>query len=220
MCFKDAIFDLDGTLIDTAPDILNCIALAYDEVTGKIPENIEVGIIGPPLQDVFKNLTPDLTKTAIDKLVLAFSKCYDNCSFKRTKPYDQTVKLLHTLINNGISIFIATNKRRSPTLRLLESMGMPNFKEIITVDSRGTNLDKREMLDTIIKNCRLNKLETVYIGDRGSDIISAKLAGIASIAVLWGYGTESAIRGAKPDFVVANTEELQRILLPSSPRHT
>ena len=76
----------------------------------------------------------------------------------------------------------------------------------------GSKTDKQEIIEEIIEELKLNKEETVMIGDRKFDIIGAKKCKVDSIGVLYGYGTRDEINREKPEFTALNPNEIYKII--------
>ena len=213
MRFASAVFDLDGTLLNTSQDIMDCLGIAYKKTVGKLPPGFKRTAIGPSLREMIVGLSPGFSDEEVEKVAVAFRECYDASDYPKTKPYPGMPELLADL-SMGIDLFVATNKRKFPAIRVLELKKMNFFKDIVTIDyGAGPKIEKTQMLEILIEKWKLEKGKTVYVGDTASDVISAAGAGIESVAVLWGYENGTGIRKAKPGYLVKNSEELRSLLL-------
>ncbi len=119
---KNVIFDLDGTLVDSAPDIIETLSQAYRQVCPTIRISISRSIIGPPLSEMIKILTPDLDDQTQQKIIAIFRMIYDSSEYPKTKPYPGIISLLKLLGKNKCRIFLVTNKPSQPTKQILEKL--------------------------------------------------------------------------------------------------
>lgn len=80
---KNIIFDLDGTLINSAGDIIHCLKNAYISIPEYSNMEISSSIIGPPLNELIKKITPEITEEQAQIVTKEFRNCYDNSSFRK-----------------------------------------------------------------------------------------------------------------------------------------
>jgi len=211
--FSHIIFDLDGTLIDSADDIIICIRKSIEKFPeiGKI--NIDRNIIGPPIREIINNLIPNLDEEVKNKILNYFKEYYYECNFDNTKLINGVLDLLNLLKRNKIKTFIATNKPIYPTQKILSKFDLTDFNQIVTIDSvPGKYLKKNEMIYKIIHDNNLNKEETIYVGDAVNDINAAKKNKIKSIGFLGGYGNANEIINANPNYFLRNMAEIIKII--------
>lgn len=212
MRFDCVIFDLDGTLLDTSPDILDCLAKAYEKTTGSVPPGLTVSAVGPSLSEMIRFLTPELSEEQLETVTSNFRASYDSSSYPKTKPYPGMLRLLKELSGRA-TLLVATNKRRTPTLRILDLMGMTCFKDIMTFDTEpGKKLEKSQSILILLERWKLEGAKTAYVGDTAADILAAKKAGVSAIAITWGYGNKAELAKNKPDYLVRNVAELKKAL--------
>jgi phosphoglycolate phosphatase len=213
--YQHIIFDLDGTLIDSAPSILHClgVALKKNKLESKIP--LTNSIIGPPLVDTLKLLAGADSPLILDELVDSFKDAYDGEGYKASIPYKGADEMLRALNNSDISVHVATNKRIIPTKKIIEHLSWGHFfNSIYALDAGGIRFNsKSDLLISIIKEKNLNPLRTVYVGDIKADYEAAKKAGMQFIFVEWGY--EKNKFSQFPVSVADTTELTKKILYPS-----
>lgn len=183
------IFDLDGTLIDSAPSILAGFAFALDSIGVEAKVPIENALIGPPLIETLSILSGLTSKTSLNKMAFAFKKYYDSTGYLQSLPYGGVEKALKSLREDGVSLHLATNKRFTPTLKILEYMNWSNlFSSIYTLDMLGRNFKtKGEMLTALIKDLKINNKHTLYVGDRNEDRLAAQENSLGFVWANWGY---------------------------------
>jgi phosphoglycolate phosphatase len=203
------IFDLDGTLIDSSEDIIFYLEKAIYSIPGFREIRVEKKHIGPPLIDVIKKIVPGIDDIIKNEILEKFKYYYDTSSFKKTKLFPDTIKLLRNLTKKNKQIFLVTNKRLVPTLRIIRLFKINYFTDIITSDILGEKkLNKVEMIQMITDKWRLLPYRTIMIGDTTEDIQAAQISGILSCAFINGYGDPEEMKKANPSFIYSNNEEL------------
>ena len=203
------IFDLDGTLIDSREDIIFYLEKAICSIPGFKDIRVSKKHIGPPLIDMIKIIVPDIDDIIKNEILQKFKYYYDTCSYKKTKLFPGTIKLLRNLSKKNKRIFLVTNKRLIPTLRIIRLFKINYFIDIITSDILGENkLNKVEMIQMIIDKWSLLPNKTIMIGDTTEDIQAAQISGILSCAFISGYGDPEEIKKVNPSFIYSNNEEL------------
>ncbi|MBL8447152.1 MAG: HAD hydrolase-like protein [Zoogloeaceae bacterium] len=188
--YPHIIFDLDGTLIDSAPAILSSFKLAF-ETAGRSPARpISPEIIGPPLRETLAILTAGNDSVLIDELAAAFASTYDSSGVRETAIYPGVAEALRALLTQGRTLYIATNKRIAPTLKILDFVGWNEFfHSVYALDSFDPRLpDKSALLARLLEIEGLNARDCIYIGDRAEDGQAARANHLPFLAVTWGYG--------------------------------
>lgn len=198
--YPHIIFDLDGTLIDSAPAILASFREAFAK-TGVSPmRTIDETIIGPPLKEALQQLAGSSDAALIGALEAAFKDSYDSEGYKATAAFAGVGDLLAELAAAGGTLSIATNKRIHPTRLILEHLGwLGHFTHVYALDLFTPRLpDKAAMIARLLADQGIAKAQAIYIGDRSEDGESADANDLPFIAVTWGYGslTPSEIRPA------------------------
>lgn len=183
------IFDLDGTLFDSAPEILVCLKKALQLNNIDINDNLNKSIIGPPLKEALKNLVQKKDNVKIDKIIENFIELYDSDYCYKTKLYSgvkETLKILEKKKN----LILITNKRIVPTEKMLKNSKIIElFDNYFSVDINDqSKKDKSTLISKTIKDYKINPNNTVYIGDTMGDFIASKKNNIKFIYAGWGYG--------------------------------
>jgi phosphoglycolate phosphatase len=208
------VFDLDGTLVDSRPEIVRAMRQAWHAEMGAEPFPDERLRIGPPLMATLAALAPSLDARALEGLASAFRASYDASDFSATLPYPGIVDALDALRSRGEMLAIATNKRRTPTRAIVARWFPDRFERIACVDgcvpddgaAPGT---KASMLEWLIRGA---PGETVMVGDSVADIRAARSVGVASIAVTWGYEDATELAAARPDHLVREVSSLLAVV--------
>lgn len=215
------IFDLDGTLIDSAPSILACMEKVIVDAgyTPVLP--LQVGLIGPPLMSTLATITGSSDSKLLQTLAAAFKDRYDSEGLRSTTPYPGIPDTLRQLHARGMKLHLATNKRSRPTLAILAMLGWHELFLSVTCQDSVTPgyAHKTLMLEHQLAEQGIDPSGAVYIGDTREDGSAAAANGLHFIAVDWGYGsfddwnsTSSWSRAATPAALI---NELQR---PASAR--
>ena len=210
--FKNALFDLDGTIIDSIQDILSCTQKAYEKegIIGINPEQKQTTL---PLLEYLRSLTPGLDTEIIEKVADNFRKVYDSSDYPKTKLYPLIKELLAELVEKGISIYLVTNKRLPPTLKILNKFGL-KFKAVVAPDLfEDRKMNKIEMIAYLIKNEKIRAQDAIYIGDAVSDVKSAGANGIVSLAVTYGSTGEAELLKSGAKYIARNVGEIKNIIL-------
>lgn len=185
------IFDLDGTLFDSASGILDCLREIFKINNIEATNHFNKSIIGPPLRESLKKLVQLKDINKIDKLMLDFVRLYDSKYCYKTKLY-KNVKETLEILKREKNIFLITNKRLVPTKIMLENQNIIDFFEsYFCVDpDNQKKKDKSTLIRNTIKDLKLNPKNTLYIGDTKDDFIASNKNNIKFIYAGWGYGAK------------------------------
>jgi phosphoglycolate phosphatase len=208
-----AVFDLDGTLADTAPDLvatLNVIlgreglpALPLAEARNMIGHGARV-MLERGLEAAGREVTPD----RLDDLYRQFLVYYADHLCVGTRLFPGVVEALDALEADGFRFAVCTNKVEAHSVRLLEALGIAD--RFAAVCGRDTfpyvKPDPRHLILTI-KKAGGTPAEAVMIGDSRTDIVTAQAAGIPVVALPFGY-TDVPVQSLRPDMVIDHFDEL------------
>lgn len=209
--FQNYIFDMDGTLVDSSLEVLQCLKAACDINGAEInQDNFSSNVIGPPLKEIIQAITVESQNEELtSKIMSDFRRIYDNDENDKSSMYENTYEWLISLKKAGKRIFLATNKPTKPTFRLIRMLKLDFFEDIYTIDKYPEkHITKTEMITEILEKYNLENGSTVMIGDAPSDIKAAHNAGIKGVGVLWGYGDNKQPLVEISDFVINNVQEL------------
>ncbi len=185
----DVIFDLDGTLVDSAPSILLCLAeaLASQGIAPIVPLSSQV--IGPPLQETLRNISGCTDDKTIADMADTFVEQYDLSGYRQTQSFAGVEDMLQDLKDAGLRLHIATNKRLKPTRLILSHLGWSElFCEVYALDLRKPVFpNKSEMLKALLQDQHIVSSDAVYIGDRSDDWKAARANELPFVAAVWGY---------------------------------
>ena len=207
------LFDLDGTVTDSGEGIINCVdyalkALGINESDRKKLEYF----IGPPLKETFR-ISYNLTEEQAQFALLKYRERYNDVGIYENKVYDGIEDILKTLYEKNIKICLATSKPQVYAERILEHFGLKKYFSVICgSELDGRRVEKTDVIKYVLEN--LNKNDSpVMVGDRKFDVTSSHECGIKCIGVSYGYPETNELAEANADYIVADTNELKKILL-------
>ena len=187
------IFDLDGTLSDSAEGIVRSInytlpKLGFDEQ----PKEELLQYIGPHLTIIFERLTGKKDEDFLLNAIKIFRERYFSIGYRENKLYEGIKDVLKLLINRGNILCIATTKRTDIAKNVLRYFDIDKYFNRI----QGSDLypRKADLLRGMIDDPAINNRPMIMIGDRDSDFMAAREAGMPSLGVRWGYGSEEELR--------------------------
>jgi phosphoglycolate phosphatase len=187
------IFDLDGTLIDSSASILASFSRVFlaNSLVPKKP--MDSNIIGPPLMEILSHLSGITNKKKLDALAEEFKSDYDNIGYQGSRVFSGIKDMLTVLKDHEIKIYIATNKRILPTMKIIDFLNWNNFFEAVySLDSFSPALtSKIDVLSNIIEGKGLISNEVAYVGDTEEDRHAAMANNISFFMAAWGYGEKS-----------------------------
>lgn len=187
---KHVVFDLDGTLVDSAPSILASMLAAFNEEGIEPAQPLTPEIIGPSLKVAMASLLAEGSLDKLPRLTEAFKRHYDESGYLETRIYEGVPEMLRDLREMGCSLYIATNKRILPTRKIIDFIGWTDFFDgLYSLDYFEPVLqNKVAMLQRLFQELPKTYLRKIYIGDRAEDGIAAKKNGFNFIWASWGYG--------------------------------
>jgi len=212
--YKAILFDLDGTLADTAPGIRGCYRHALNAL-GKPPPTDDqfANVIGAPPLEIFKkrfNLNEQMAKHALD----IYRARYAKIGIKETKIYNGIPQLLNQLKKNGYFLGVATLKSNLFAKSMLINMGIADYFDVVKGMDSNDQLTKAAILEYCISILNILPKDSLLIGDSYYDSEGAKLSGMDFAAVIWGYGFTSEADTVKynPIFIAKAPEEIHNFL--------
>lgn len=217
MEYKYILFDLDGTLTDSATGIINSVIYALKKYGIDVNDrNSLYKFVGPPLVDSlekFYGFSKEEAKIALKY----YREYYREKGILESLVYDGLECLLKTLKDNNKTLIVATSKPQVFAEQVLEHFNIAKyFTYIAGSELDGKRINKGEVIKYALESCKITDLSTVImIGDREHDIIGAKQAGINSIGVLYGYGDRNELEKAGADFIADTVKDIEKVLLIS-----
>ena len=207
------IFDFDGTLVDSEA----LIRETFLKVTKKIvPHRLEFAkkiLIGPPLKETSIKILGNKHGKFLDEFINDFIKSHDKDVLIQTKAYENVYVTLNKLFQMGHKIAIATNKRKIPTIKIINYLGWDKF--FLTVECSDSEIKirgKENMIKSIIKKDN-DFNDAIFVGDTPGDGFVANLYKLKFIKANYGYGYNEEWSKVKIFKTINAIEELERIQL-------
>lgn len=209
------LFDLDGTITDSATGITRCVEYALNYFGIQVSDLHDLlPFIGPPLLDSFKefyHFTDEQAVIATEK----YRERYKDKGIYENELYPGIEELLVQARQNGKTVILATSKPEIFARRILDYFKLSDYFSFIA----GSGLDgslhtKTDVINYILQSNNITDLSrVVMIGDRKHDIIGAKNVGIDSIGVLYGFGDYDELSEAGATHIIKDIAELRNLLL-------
>lgn len=212
--YTHLLFDLDGTLTDSAPGILRSAAYALERFGIKVNDLNELyPFVGPPLEDSFMEFYGFSIADA-NKAVDIYHERYEKTGVYENKPYEGVHQCLDMLRSKGYRLALATSKPQDMTDVVLDKFDLrKHFDFIGARDNDGAMHTKADVINHVIAGMGIDdKSKAVMIGDRKYDIAGAIASGIDSIGLLLGYGSRDELATAGADYIVDDYDSLVRLL--------
>ncbi|HUD46692.1 MAG TPA: HAD family hydrolase [Candidatus Baltobacteraceae bacterium] len=211
---RSLILDLDGTLIDSRPGILDSFAVAANAVYPGLEFDPGKVVLGPPVRQMFQVLFPEAGEVEIEKLFRAFREHYDREGSLKTQLYDGARELLSLCDQRGIDLYIATNKPAHVTSAIVAHFKIDRyFRSVLAVDSVEPPFpSKTAIIRHLLRENDVDILATFYVGDSVEDAMAAAQCGIRFIWAAYGYGKLDAGAPTTPFGAIKTLGELARFL--------
>ena len=207
---KLAIFDLDGTLLNTITDLGKACNYALEKMGfATHPIQAYAYMVGNGVRNLMKKAQQDADEETIDKLLEYFKAYYNEHCLDTTKPYPGINELLENLRKKGVAVAVASNKYQEATEKIIAGC-FPEM-EFIAIEGQKEGRNRKpdpSIIFSVLQKFPVAKKDVIYIGDSGVDIECAKRACVESIGVSWGFRSAAELRRANADFVITNPSEL------------
>ena len=211
MKYKAAIFDLDGTLLDTLDDLWDAVNHTMDLYGFPHRTRDEVrSFVGNGVERLIELSVPDgLNNPKFTEAVASYRAYYAANSEHKTAPYAGVTGLIRKLLSDGIAVSVVSNKPHGSTVTLCAKY----FPDIAVVcgEREAEGIRRKPYPDTVFKaveDLGLQVTDCVYIGDSEVDIRTAANAGMDCISVLWGFRDEDYLREEGGTEFVRSADEL------------
>jgi phosphoglycolate phosphatase len=213
MAALTVVFDLDGTLIDTAPDLIETLNVVFTRdglppVDYAAARDMIGGGARRMIESALKLQGRVLADGAVDRMFADFIARYAAHIADRSQPFPGLDAALDRLAERGCRFAVCTNKLEGLSRLLLEALGLtPRFAAICGQDTFGMQKPDPEILRRTIQAAGGALQRAVMVGDSGIDIATARAAGVPIVAVDFGY-SETPIRNLRPDRLISHFNEL------------
>lgn len=209
------LFDLDGTLTDAAPGIVNGMRIVFDRFGIDQPDDATMRThLGPPLAVTWREHY-GFTDEQITQALAIYREYYHDVGMFENEVFDGIPQLLKQLRGDGITLATATSKPDFSATRIIEHFGLIEYFTFIgAANLEGTRDSKalviEHTLEQLEANARTHRI--LMVGDRHHDVHGAREHGIDTIGVLWGYGDAQELTEAGTIALVESPAHLAAVL--------
>jgi phosphoglycolate phosphatase len=209
------LFDLDGTIVDSAPGITATLAYMFEQLGRPIPTPSELlKYVGPPLLDSFRDYAGFDAAQSAEALAIYREKYLNVGAYDATQ-YPGVGLVLKAVHESPVPMSLATSKPETPATLILEHFNLARYFDIITgaSDDEVRSAKKDVVAEALVRLAAMGAdiSRPVLVGDREHDVQGAAANGVPTIFVEWGYGSIAEQAGSVA--VVSTPEELQTLLL-------
>lgn len=199
------LFDLDGTLVDSYPEISATLQRAVVECGLPSIAPPPRSCIGPPLDTLLPALLPGTEASALARVRVAFVRRYDASDYTLTRAFPGAHEVLAWLASHGVRAFVATAKRDLPTRRMLAALALDPFEGIACVDTlAGAARSKSDLVRDLMRDHALEPGSTWMVGDTASDLRAAHDHGVTAVAAAYGYGAPETLAAEHPHATISS----------------
>jgi phosphoglycolate phosphatase len=207
------LFDLDGTIADSAPGIVGALTATFVELGRPVPDDL-LKWVGPPILDSFRDfggMNDEESRHALG----VYRRIYLEGGVTDSAIFPGITGLLRDLHASDVGVGLATSKPESLARRILDHYALTEYFDVIAGASEDEkHSSKAEIVEEALRRLGAEGLDTshaVMVGDRGYDIAGAAEHGVPTIMVEWGYGSPAEATEALA--IVHSADQLRRLLL-------
>lgn len=210
MKFKTAIFDLDGTILDTIDDLANTMNYVL-EINGyplRTRDEVQARVGNGILNLIIKALPEAVSEQRQKELLTEFREHYAIHCADYTKPYEGIPELLHSLKEKGVTLAVVSNKADFAVKELCQQY-FPGIFDVTVGEREGVRKKPApDSVNEVLRILKCNPEDAVYIGDSEVDVATAVNAKMAGLFVLWGFRSRETLLQAGAETLISKPEEL------------
>lgn len=212
--YETVLFDLDGTLTDSACGITRCVSYALSTFGIEAEPSDLLSFVGPPLVESFRDRYGFSDHDAL-RAVEAYRERFGSVGMYENEVMPGVRELLDDLASAGCTLGVATSKPEHYAVPILEHFELADrFAAIAGAAMDGTLIAKADIIEEALRRLgEPDRSRVVMVGDRVHDVEGSRAAGVSVIGVAWGYAPEGELESARPDCIVATAEELKAVIL-------
>jgi len=215
--FAAALFDLDGTLIDSAQDVVAAVRYALNRVDPdrEPPEGNDILVqVGRPLEAILHELGYPADVAVTRRFVDTYRAHYAEHFREHTKPYPGVEDLLSRLRTAGVKLALVTTKHQSQADFTVAAFGLAGYFDYVHGWQEGRQHKPHpEPVQLALERLGEHPGAAIMVGDSELDIESAKAAGVATCAVTYGFRPAWFLRSFRPDFLVSKAADIVPIVV-------
>lgn len=211
--YRAVLFDLDGTLTDSGPGIMNCVQYALEKIGRPEPDVQKLRVfVGPPMIRQFMDYA-GIDEDEARQAVVYYRERYVPTGIFENSVYPGMSELLAFLKAKGYKVAVASSKPEFMVKTVLEHFELLQyFDELVGAAPDGSLTDKADVIREAMRRLGIpdeRKKEVLMIGDTRYDVEGAGKAGVDCVAVAYGYGEKRDLEAAAPLRIVDTVEELK-----------
>lgn len=209
---RTILFDLDGTLTDSAEGVINCFLPALKYFGLPIPDRADMSfVVGPPLRDSFLRL--GVKEEDVEKAVEIYRDRYVPTGMFENAPFPGISAMLAALKDAGHALYVATSKPEGMATEILKKFCLSGYFDKIYGASMDGSRDSKDKVIAYLLEELGHKENIIMIGDTHYDVEGAAVHGIPTIGVTWGYGKNEDMLAAGAIEIVDSPAQLLEKLI-------
>lgn len=209
------IFDWDGTLVDSVPNIVSALKLAAGDFGLPLLSDVSYrNIIGLSLGPALLQLYPHLDDSGLGGLRESYKDHHLRLERQASKPFSGVVNGLSALNDAGMLMAVATGKRRAGLQRSMAANGYQDFFHASRTADDAQSKPHPDMLEQLLKELEVPADQALMVGDSSFDMGMAKSAGIDGVAVTYGAQSRKELESWQPVMVADQFDEFIHWLMP------
>ena len=212
--YQVCLFDLDGTITDSAPGIVNSVIYALKKLGIEETDREKLlAFIGPPLTESFQKFY-GFSEEDSWKGVEYYREYYAEKGIFECTVYNGVEETLRKLKDSGKKLIVSTSKPEVYARQIIEHFGlMKYFDYVAGMELDGGRGTKAQVIEYALKNCQIKDVkEVLMIGDREHDVLGSKQFDIDCVGVLYGFGSREELENVDAKYIVSRPEELIDII--------
>jgi phosphoglycolate phosphatase len=210
MRYQYVFLDLDGTIMQTHPGLVNGLRYAQEQLNlPELPLERRDLYIGPSLHH-FAATTLGMNRQQADEMIAVFRKYYAEKGVRECAPFPGMLELMSTLRRAGAKVYVCTSKPTGPATTIARQFHF----DVDGIEGAGTDaMEKTEILSRLIERLGCNPADCVMVGDRYTDLEGGKICKTHTVGVRFGYAAPGELEGCEPDYIAENAQDLLDYLM-------
>ncbi len=205
-------FDVDGTLIDSAPGILHTMQETFAEMGTDISGVDLFQYLGPPLRKTFSEYYH--SEEEIERAVTFYRASYQEKGRYECELFSGVLEMLQELKKSGVAMYTATSKPQKVAAEMLKDLGIADYFQEIGGASLDTARDtKTAVIQDLLDKHDFNDKRVLMVGDRRDDMKGAADCNLPAAAVLYGYGSAAELEPFRPCILAKDCKMLTSYIL-------
>lgn len=211
--YKAVFLDFDGTFADSGRGVFECLDYACDCLgIDRLTADNRRKFIGPPLYESFTKIlgcTHEQAEYGISK----YREMYKGGGMLKLDLYPGITDFIKEMNKAGIKTAICSSKPQPFVIEILKSLNMYELIDFASCpEGDKAEKSKEQMINDSVNYFKLDKKDCVMVGDRMFDIDGANLAGVDSIGVTYGYGTEEELKAHNATYIAASVNDVKELV--------